>query len=133
MCIFYISFGFFFEFSISGPNTWQEWSREGRRSFPMLPRVAPQTALALIANSVAAEVAAENTKLPYPSDTAALVASEQAAHAEAKRAYDGEKMSWNIVSSDPVSIYFRCRVTATNCLIYLLSYMHRNFIKNHSV
>ncbi|XP_004524666.1 BRCA2-interacting transcriptional repressor EMSY [Ceratitis capitata] len=64
--------------AISGPNTWQEWSREGRRSFPMLPRVAPQTALALIANNVASETASENAKLPFPSDTAAAYAAEHA-------------------------------------------------------
>uniref|UniRef100_A0A0K8VQA0 Protein EMSY n=1 Tax=Bactrocera latifrons TaxID=174628 RepID=A0A0K8VQA0_BACLA len=64
--------------AISGPNTWQEWSREGRRSYPMLPRVAPQTALALIANNVATETVSENAKLPYPADTAAAVVAERA-------------------------------------------------------
>ncbi|XP_014089609.3 BRCA2-interacting transcriptional repressor EMSY [Bactrocera oleae] len=64
--------------AISGPNTWQEWSREGRRSYPMLPRVAPQTALALIANNVATETISENAKLPYPADTAAAVVAERA-------------------------------------------------------
>ncbi|XP_011187386.2 mucin-2 isoform X1 [Zeugodacus cucurbitae] len=64
--------------AISGPNTWQEWSREGRRSYPMLPRVAPQTALALIANNVATETVSENAKLPYPADTAAAVIAERA-------------------------------------------------------
>ncbi|KAI9583903.1 BRCA2-interacting transcriptional repressor EMSY [Glossina fuscipes] len=63
--------------SISGPNTWQEWSREGRRPYPMLPRVAPKTALVLIANSIAEETMSENAKIPYPSETGEAVKEEQ--------------------------------------------------------
>ncbi|XP_054741584.1 BRCA2-interacting transcriptional repressor EMSY [Anastrepha obliqua] len=92
--------------AISGPNTWQEWSREGRRSYPMLPRVAPQTALALIANNVATETASENAKLPYPADTAAQAAAE---HANTVNAISGQESAapWEIkrevyvVTDDP--------------------------------
>ncbi|XP_067624310.1 BRCA2-interacting transcriptional repressor EMSY [Eurosta solidaginis] len=95
--------------AISGPNTWQEWSREGRRSYPMLPRVAPQTALALIANNVAKETATENANLPYPADTAA--AAIAAEHANTLSAIAGresvEKAAWEtkrdayVVTEDP--------------------------------
>ncbi|XP_036328801.1 mucin-17-like [Rhagoletis pomonella] len=92
--------------AISGPNTWQEWSREGRRSYPMLPRVAPQTALALIANNVAAETSSENAKLPYPTDTAAAAAAENANTANAIAERDGVE-AWEtkrevyVVTDDP--------------------------------
>lgn len=64
-------------FRISGPNTWLEWSREGRRPYPLLPRVAPQTALSIIANSVTERVSAENRRLPYPSETGDTAKVEQ--------------------------------------------------------
>ncbi|XP_036328795.1 mucin-19-like [Rhagoletis pomonella] len=91
--------------AISGPNTWQEWSREGRRSYPMLPRVAPQTALALIANNVAAETSSENAKLPYPTDTAAA-AAENANTVNAIAGRDGvapweTKREVYVVTDDP--------------------------------
>ncbi|XP_055918764.1 mucin-2 [Eupeodes corollae] len=63
--------------AISGPNTYQEWSREGRRPYPLLPRVPPQTALCVVANHVAAEVTNENTQLPYPSETGNLQQPKQ--------------------------------------------------------
>lgn len=96
-CIFSI-----FTFSISGPNTWQEWSREGRRPYPMLPRVAPQTALALIANNVAEETAQENSKLQYPAETADAIKEEQLQTENQKSSETVEPNNY-IVTNDPVS------------------------------
>lgn len=58
-------------FSVCGPNTWQEWSREGRRPYPLLPRICPQTALSIVANDLAAKAYAENSKLAPPNETGA--------------------------------------------------------------
>ncbi|ALC38004.1 CG15356 [Drosophila busckii] len=57
--------------NICGPNTWQEWSREGRRPYPLLPRINPQTALTIVANDLAVKLAAENAKLAKPAETGA--------------------------------------------------------------
>uniref|UniRef100_A0A8D8DNX3 BRCA2-interacting transcriptional repressor EMSY n=1 Tax=Culex pipiens TaxID=7175 RepID=A0A8D8DNX3_CULPI len=54
---------------ISGPNSTQDWSREGRRTFPILPRTAPYTALSYIANTVCEQITRENSKLPHPFET----------------------------------------------------------------
>lgn len=56
--------------SVCGPNTWQEWSREGRRLYPLLPRISPQTALSIVANDLAAKACEENAKLAAPAETA---------------------------------------------------------------
>lgn len=90
--------------SISGPNTWQEWSREGRRPYPMLPRVAPQTALALIANNVAEETAQENSKLPYPTETAEVVKEEQK-QKEYQKSLEAVPEGSYVVTNDPVSVF----------------------------
>ncbi|XP_073825198.1 uncharacterized protein isoform X1 [Musca autumnalis] len=89
--------------AISGPNTWQEWSREGRRPYPMLPRVAPQTALALIANNVADETASENQKLPYPAETGETIKEEQQ-HMETQRPTETVERNNYIVTSDPFKV-----------------------------
>ncbi|KAM7352968.1 uncharacterized protein ACRADG_005299 [Cochliomyia hominivorax] len=91
--------------AISGPNTWQEWSREGRRPYPMLPRVAPQTALALLANNVAEETAQENAKLPYPAETADAIREEQQ-QIERKKSLEAtvERSSNYVVINDPFKI-----------------------------
>ncbi|EDS27609.1 conserved hypothetical protein [Culex quinquefasciatus] len=60
---------FIFFPSISGPNSTQDWSREGRRTFPILPRTAPYTALSYIANTVCEQITRENSKLPHPFET----------------------------------------------------------------
>ncbi|KAH8353520.1 hypothetical protein KR084_011596 [Drosophila pseudotakahashii] len=56
--------------NVCGPNTWQEWSREGRRPYPLLPRISPQTALSIVANDLAAKACEENAKLAAPAETA---------------------------------------------------------------
>ncbi|XP_041674778.1 LOW QUALITY PROTEIN: BRCA2-interacting transcriptional repressor EMSY [Drosophila eugracilis] len=56
--------------NVCGPNTWQEWSREGRRPYPLLPRISPQTALSIVANDLAAKASEENAKLATPAETA---------------------------------------------------------------
>ncbi|XP_017130344.1 endochitinase A [Drosophila elegans] len=55
--------------NVCGPNTWQEWSREGRRSYPLLPRISPQTALSIVASDLAAKACEENAKLAAPAET----------------------------------------------------------------
>lgn len=92
----------FLSHSISGPNTWQEWSREGRRPYPMLPRVAPHTALALIANNIAEETANENVKLPYPAETGETI-KEENQQIERQKIIDSSERSIYVVTSDPVS------------------------------
>ncbi|XP_052852807.1 BRCA2-interacting transcriptional repressor EMSY [Drosophila gunungcola] len=57
--------------NVCGPNTWQEWSREGRRSYPLLPRISPQTALSIVASDLAAKACEENAKLAAPAETGA--------------------------------------------------------------
>lgn len=83
--------------AISGPNTYQEWSREGRRPYPLLPRVPPQTALCVVANNVAAEVTNENSQLPYPSETGSL----QQPKKEFPMEQASETSSIPVVKSDP--------------------------------
>lgn len=68
----------------------------------MLPRVAPQTALALIANNVAEETASENQKLPYPAETGEAIKEEQQ-HIEKQRPTETVERNNYIVTSDPVS------------------------------
>lgn len=90
--------------SVYGPNTWQEWSREGRRPYPLLPRVAPQTALSFIANSVSARITAENLRLPHFSEIGNPVKTEQL---ESDETDDGkpdiEKHPRNyVVTTEPV-------------------------------
>ncbi|XP_065356693.1 mucin-2 [Calliphora vicina] len=90
--------------AISGPNTWQEWSREGRRPYPMLPRVAPQTALALLANNVAEETAQENSKLLYPAETADAIKEEQQQIENQKSLEAAVERSNYVVTNDPFKI-----------------------------
>lgn len=54
---------------ISGPNSVQDWCREGRRTFPILPRTTPYTALTYIANTVCEQISRQNAKLPHPFET----------------------------------------------------------------
>nr|XP_032828051.1 BRCA2-interacting transcriptional repressor EMSY isoform X1 [Petromyzon marinus]XP_032828052.1 BRCA2-interacting transcriptional repressor EMSY isoform X1 [Petromyzon marinus] len=53
-------------FHVSGPNSGTEWSIEGRRLVPLLPRLLPQTVLTRSANSAALAVSAHNSTLPSP-------------------------------------------------------------------
>ncbi|XP_050076793.1 BRCA2-interacting transcriptional repressor EMSY [Anopheles maculipalpis] len=55
---------------IAGPNSGQDWRREGHRSFPILPRTVPHTALTYIANTVFEQLTLANSKLPHPAETA---------------------------------------------------------------
>lgn len=56
-------------FSMSGPNSSSEWSIEGRRLVPLLPRLVPQTAFTVTANAVASATANQNASLPLPAET----------------------------------------------------------------
>ncbi|KAH8281755.1 hypothetical protein KR054_002800 [Drosophila jambulina] len=78
--------------NVCGPNTWQEWSREGRRPYPLLPRISPQTALSIVANDLAQKASEENAKLAAPAETGlhfgqALI--EQASFMSAKHGWMG--------------------------------------------
>ncbi|XP_058179022.1 uncharacterized protein LOC131294979 [Anopheles ziemanni] len=54
---------------ICGPNSSQDWRREGHRAFPILPRSVPHTALTYIANTVYEQLTRANCKLPHPANT----------------------------------------------------------------
>lgn len=55
--------------SMSGPNSSSEWSIEGRRLVPLMPRLVPQTAFTATANAVASATANQNASLPLPAET----------------------------------------------------------------
>lgn len=57
-------------FSMSGPNSSSEWSIEGRRLVPLMPRLVPQTAFTVTANAVANAAVQHNASLPVPAETA---------------------------------------------------------------
>lgn len=56
-------------FSMSGPNSSSEWSIEGRRLVPLMPRLVPQTAFTVTANAVANAAANQNASLLLPAET----------------------------------------------------------------
>ncbi|XP_071453765.1 BRCA2-interacting transcriptional repressor EMSY-like isoform X2 [Hetaerina americana] len=60
---------------MAGPDTSTEWAIEGRRLVPLMPRLVPQTAFTVLANSVANLTAAGNARLPVPAATAKLPGS----------------------------------------------------------
>ena len=55
---------------IGGDNSSMEWSVEGRRLVPIMPRYVPQTMYTVTANQVANMAYAHNATLPDPSKTA---------------------------------------------------------------
>ncbi|XP_070605601.1 BRCA2-interacting transcriptional repressor EMSY isoform X5 [Erythrolamprus reginae] len=55
--------------NMSGPNSSSEWSIEGRRLVPLMPRLVPQTAFTVTANAVANAALQHNTSLPSPAET----------------------------------------------------------------
>ncbi|KAK7121123.1 hypothetical protein R3I94_020933 [Phoxinus phoxinus] len=57
-------------YHMSGPNSSSEWSIEGRRLVPLMPRLVPQTAFTVTANAVANATAHQNAALMLPADTA---------------------------------------------------------------
>ncbi|XP_028839200.1 BRCA2-interacting transcriptional repressor EMSY [Denticeps clupeoides] len=54
---------------MSGPNSSSEWSIEGRRLVPLMPRLVPQTAFTVTANTVANATAHQNSSLLLPAET----------------------------------------------------------------
>lgn len=54
---------------MSGPNSSSEWSIEGRRLVPLMPRLVPQTAFTVTANAVANATAHQNASLLLPAET----------------------------------------------------------------
>ncbi|KAM4701023.1 BRCA2-interacting transcriptional repressor EMSY [Discoglossus pictus] len=55
--------------NMSGPNSSSEWSIEGRRLVPLMPRLVPQTAFTATANAVANSAGHHNSSLPDPAET----------------------------------------------------------------
>ncbi|XP_041887356.1 BRCA2-interacting transcriptional repressor EMSY isoform X9 [Corvus kubaryi] len=55
--------------NMSGPNSSSEWSIEGRRLVPLMPRLVPQTAFTVTANAVANAAVQHNASLPIPAET----------------------------------------------------------------
>ncbi|XP_028655364.1 BRCA2-interacting transcriptional repressor EMSY isoform X1 [Erpetoichthys calabaricus] len=56
-------------YHMSGPNSSSEWSIEGRRLVPLMPRLVPQTAFTVTANAVANAAAHHNASLLLPTET----------------------------------------------------------------
>ncbi|CAN9501097.1 unnamed protein product [Ophioblennius macclurei] len=56
-------------YHMSGPNSSSEWSIEGRRLVPLMPRLVPQTAFTVTANAVASATATQNASLLLPAET----------------------------------------------------------------
>ncbi|XP_035391719.1 BRCA2-interacting transcriptional repressor EMSY [Electrophorus electricus] len=56
-------------YHMSGPNSSSEWSIEGRRLVPLMPRLVPQTAFTVTANAVANTTAHQNASLLLPTET----------------------------------------------------------------
>ncbi|XP_051971632.1 BRCA2-interacting transcriptional repressor EMSY-like isoform X2 [Xyrauchen texanus] len=56
-------------YHMSGPNSSSEWSIEGRRLVPLMPRLVPQTAFTVTANAVASATAHQNASLLLPAET----------------------------------------------------------------
>ncbi|XP_030055910.1 BRCA2-interacting transcriptional repressor EMSY isoform X3 [Microcaecilia unicolor] len=56
--------------NMSGPNNSSRWSIEGRRLVPLMPRLVPQTAFTVTANTVANAAVQHNATLPLPAETA---------------------------------------------------------------
>ncbi|XP_016320030.1 BRCA2-interacting transcriptional repressor EMSY-like isoform X2 [Sinocyclocheilus anshuiensis] len=57
-------------YHMSGPNSSAEWSIEGRRLVPLMPRLVPQTAFTVMANAMANATAHQNASLLLPAETA---------------------------------------------------------------
>ncbi|XP_056417147.1 BRCA2-interacting transcriptional repressor EMSY isoform X2 [Hyla sarda] len=55
--------------NMSGPNSSSEWSIEGRRLIPLMPRLVPQTAFTAAANAIANSAGQHNSSLPDPAET----------------------------------------------------------------
>ncbi|XP_033118253.1 BRCA2-interacting transcriptional repressor EMSY-like [Anneissia japonica] len=53
---------------LSGSNNSVEWSIEGRRLVPLLPRLVPQTAFTEVANEAAEKAFTKNLTMPVPAD-----------------------------------------------------------------
>ncbi|XP_077449175.1 BRCA2-interacting transcriptional repressor EMSY [Stigmatopora argus] len=56
-------------YHMAGQNSSSEWSIEGRRLVPLMPRLVPQTAFTATANAVAGATATHNASLLMPAET----------------------------------------------------------------
>ncbi|XP_050084256.1 BRCA2-interacting transcriptional repressor EMSY [Anopheles aquasalis] len=92
-----------------GPNSSRDWCREGHRTFPVLPRAVPHTALSYIANTVYEQLTRANCKLPHPAKTscdrygkAEELYKFQLIKMEPKLAANGFVRDAAVVTSDPL-------------------------------
>ncbi|XP_049536817.1 BRCA2-interacting transcriptional repressor EMSY [Anopheles darlingi] len=92
-----------------GPNSSRDWCREGHRTFPVLPRSVPHTALSYIANTVYEQLTRANCKLPHPAKTscdrfgkAEELYKFQLIKMEPKLAANGFVRDAAVVTSDPL-------------------------------
>ncbi|XP_035795532.1 uncharacterized protein LOC118468624 [Anopheles albimanus] len=92
-----------------GPNSSRDWCREGHRTFPILPRAVPHTALSYIANTVYEQLTRANCKLPHPAKTscdrygkAEELYKFQLIKMEPKLAANGFVRDAAVVTSDPL-------------------------------
>lgn len=70
-----------------------EWNKEGHRTYPLIARTPPSTALKSIADHAAIEVTHENSQLPVPSETK-----------RSRTLKDEIINAKSIITKDPVSI-----------------------------
>ncbi|XP_051903580.1 BRCA2-interacting transcriptional repressor EMSY [Hippocampus zosterae] len=56
-------------YHMAGQNSSSEWSIEGRRLVPLMPRLVPQTAFTATANAVASAAATHNASMLLPAET----------------------------------------------------------------
>nr|XP_049598485.1 BRCA2-interacting transcriptional repressor EMSY [Syngnathus scovelli] len=56
-------------YHMAGQNSSSEWSIEGRRLVPLMPRLVPQTAFTATANAVATATATHNASMQLPAET----------------------------------------------------------------
>ncbi|XP_053695126.1 BRCA2-interacting transcriptional repressor EMSY [Sabethes cyaneus] len=86
---------------ISGPNTYQDWCREGRRTFPILPRTTPYTALTYIANTVCEQISRQNAKLPHPFETCQNRLEKEQEEEEKRKLLEEKQQQQLLTQSQP--------------------------------
>jgi hypothetical protein len=86
--------GFYIFYRTIGPNTSKEWWLEGKRSFPLLPRAIPYTAVTPVADAAAEAAGVENANLPHPQESKTD-----------RVGVDGVNQK-PVVLADPVSFFF---------------------------
>lgn len=78
-----------FDCRLNGKSFDLEWIREGHRSYPLIGRAPPYSALHILADHASKAAAIENSELPHPSDT------------KRSRMFDEEFAGKPIITDDP--------------------------------